>query len=60
MSEPNEAVHFKNVVANLATDALAVLEEMRKDCGECPMLGEKFHLLHHYLTYLDKLFKGEA
>ena len=55
-----EVVHFKNVVANLTKDALATLEDIRRDCGECPLLGEKFHLLHHYLTYLQKLFDGEV
>jgi hypothetical protein len=60
VGETTEARYFKNVVKNLASDALATLEEMREECDKSPELREKFHLLHHYLTYMQKLFDGEA
>lgn len=60
MSESQEARYFKNVVKNLANDAMATLEEMREECDKSPKLREKYHLLHHYLEYMRKLFEGGA
>jgi hypothetical protein len=60
MPESNNSTHFKNVVLNMTKDAVTTLEEMREECDRSPLLREKFHLLHHYLTYLQRLFEGEA
>lgn len=54
--ESTESGHFKNVVKNITKDATLALEEMREECEKSSLLREKFHLLHHYITYLEKLF----